>query len=122
MSASGRHRVAALCLDGLVVFDLTAATQVFLVASEADGRPLYEVSTCSVDGLEVATTTGFRLGPERDLTALEAADTIVVPGYFALLDPPPDAALEALRRAAAGGARVISVCTGAFALAYAGLI
>jgi transcriptional regulator GlxA family with amidase domain len=116
------HRVVALCLDGLVAFDLTAATQVFLAASEADGRPLYEVSTCSIDGLEVATTTGFGLSPEHDLAALENADTVVVPGYFALFDPPPAAAIEALRRARERGARVLSVCTGAFALAYAGLL
>ncbi|MET0306856.1 MAG: helix-turn-helix domain-containing protein [Solirubrobacterales bacterium] len=128
MSGKGRatvrrgHRVVALCLDGLVAFDLTAATQVFLAASEADGTPLYEVSTCSPGGAGVATTTGFGLSPEHDLAALEDADTIVVPGYFALLDPPPAAATEALRRSAARGARVLSVCTGAFALAYAGLL
>jgi transcriptional regulator GlxA family with amidase domain len=116
------HRVVALCLDGLVAFDLTAATQVFLAASEADGTPLYEVSTCSVDGAAVATTTGFGLRPEHDFSALASADTVVVPGYFAVLDPPPTAAIEALRRGAERGARVLSVCTGAFALAYAGLL
>ena len=116
------HRVVALCLDGLVAFDLTAAAQVFIAASEEDGTPLYEVSTCSPGGAEVATTTGFVLRPQDDLEALGGADTVVVPGYFALLDPPPEAAIAALRRAAAGGARVLSVCTGAFALAYAGLL
>jgi transcriptional regulator GlxA family with amidase domain len=122
MAGNSSHRVVALCFEGLVAFDLTAATQVFLAASEADGAPLYEVSTCSVGGSEVATTTGFGLSPEHDLTALGDADTIVVPGYFALLDPPPAPATEALRRSAGRGARVLSVCTGAFALAYAGLL
>lgn len=125
MSAARRstpHHVTALCLDGLVAFDLTAATQVFSVASEAGGRPLYEVSTCSPGGAEVATTSGFGIAPPHGLDALARADTIVVPGYFALFDPPPDAALDALLEAAAAGARVISVCTGAFALAYAGLL
>jgi transcriptional regulator GlxA family with amidase domain len=116
------HRVAALCLDGLVAFDLTAATQVFIAASTADGTPLYEVTSCSPGGAEVATTSGFGLRPERDLDALPSADTVVVPGYFAVLDPPPPAALGALREAAARGARAISVCTGAFALAHAGLL
>jgi len=116
------HRVAALCLDGLVAFDLTAATQVFGVASSADGTPLYEVSACSLDGSEVPTTTGFTIAPQHGLDALEVADTIVVPGYFAIHDPPPAPAIEALRLAAGRGARVISVCTGAFALAHAGLL
>jgi transcriptional regulator GlxA family with amidase domain len=116
------RQVVALCLDGLVAFDLTAATQVFLAASAADGTPFYEVTCCSEDGAEVATTTGFGLSPGHDLDALGNADTIVVPGYFALLDPPAEAAIAALRDAATRGARVISVCTGAFALAHAGLL
>jgi transcriptional regulator GlxA family with amidase domain len=116
------HRVVALCLDGLVAFDLTAAAQVFTAASEAGGKPLYEVSTCSEGGAEIATTTGFTLQSEHGLDALARADTVVVPGYFAVLDRPPEAAIEALRSAAARGARVLSVCTGAFALAYAGLL
>jgi len=116
------HRVVALCFDGLVAFDLTAATQVFTAASAPGGRPLYEVSTCAPGGAEVATTTGFSLRPEGDLDALAAADTIVVPGYFAILDPPPEATLDALREASEDGTRVLSVCTGAFALAYAGLL
>jgi AraC family transcriptional activator FtrA len=116
------HRVVALCLDGLVAFDLTAATQVFIAASEAGGTPLYDVSCCSEDGAEVATTTGFGLAPKHGLDALGSADTVVVPGYFAVLARPPAAALEALRAAADGGARVLSVCSGAFALGYAGLL
>jgi transcriptional regulator GlxA family with amidase domain len=122
MSVKRPHRVAALCLDGLVAFDLTAATQVFIAASAADGTPLYEVSTCSPGGAEVATTSGFGVSPQHGLDALEAADTIALPGYFALLDPPPPAVLGALREAAARGTRVISVCTGAFALGHAGLL
>jgi transcriptional regulator GlxA family with amidase domain len=122
MSKNVAHRVVALCLDGLVAFDLTAATQVFLAASGADGTALYEVSTCAVDGAEVTTTTGFGLRPEHGLAALSRADTVVVPGYFTVLDPPAEAATEALRGSAERGARVLSVCTGAFALAYAGLL
>ncbi len=122
MGSARRHRVAALCLDGLVAFDLTAATQVFLVASAAGGAPLYEVVCCSEGGGEVTTTSGFGLSPSHGLEVLAEADTIVVPGYFALLDPPPPAVLKALRSAAERGTRAISVCTGAFALAYAGLL
>jgi transcriptional regulator GlxA family with amidase domain len=117
-----RHRVTVLCFDGVVAFDLTAPAQIFSTAAQPDGTPFYEFSSCSPGGEEVATTTGFGLRPPAGLETLESADTVVVPGYFALLAPPPAAALAALEAAAARGARVISVCGGAFALAHAGLL
>jgi AraC family transcriptional regulator, transcriptional activator FtrA len=116
------HRVAAICFDGIVPFDLTAATQVFGAASEPDGTPLYEVDVCSPGGAAVRTTSGFAIEPPRGFEAVEAADSVVVPGYFATPEPPPGAVTEALRAAFDRGARVLSVCTGAFALAHAGLL
>jgi transcriptional regulator GlxA family with amidase domain len=47
---------------------------------------------------------------------------VVVPAYFDVFSPPPAEALAALRQAAERGARVLSICTGAFALAHAGLL
>jgi transcriptional regulator GlxA family with amidase domain len=114
--------VAIVCFDGLVAFDLTAPAQAFGVAHAEDGSPLYAVSTCSPDGAAVATTSGFGLVPAADFGALREAETVVVPGYAALLEPPPAPVLEGLRAAAARGARVLSVCSGAFALAHAGLL
>jgi transcriptional regulator GlxA family with amidase domain len=116
------HRVVALCFDGLVAFDLTAPAQAFQLAAKPSGQPLYRFSTCSPDGAPVQTTTGFSIVPDSDLAALRRADTIVVPGYAALFDPPPDQALEALRAAARRGARLLSVCTGAYCLAHAGVL
>ncbi len=116
------HRVVALCLDGLVAFDLTAPAQAFGLAARRSGEPLYEFSTCSSGAAEVRTTSGFGISPAAGLGALRRADTVVVPGYAGLLEPPPAAALDALRAAGGRGARVLSVCTGAFALAHAGLL
>ena len=119
---SARHRVVALCLDGLVAFDLTAPAQAFGLAARPSGEPLYEFSTCSVGGEEVRTTSGFGVSPAAGLGALRRADTVVVPAYAALLEPPHPEALAALRAASRRGARVLSVCTGAFALAHSGLL
>jgi len=116
------HRVVALCLDGVVAFDLSAPAQAFSSASHADGLPLYEFSTCSLGAAPVRTTTGFAISPQAGLEALAEAETIVVPGYAGVFDAPPAAVTEALAAAAERGARVISVCTGAFALAHAGLL
>jgi AraC family transcriptional regulator, transcriptional activator FtrA len=116
------HRVVALCLPGTVAFDLTAPAQAFATAAATDGTPHYEFSTCSLDGAPVATTSGFEIGVPGGLREMRDADTVVVPGYFGIFAPLPDQAATALREAAARGARVLSVCTGAFALAGAGLL
>jgi transcriptional regulator GlxA family with amidase domain len=116
------HRVVALCLDGVVAFDLAVPAQAFSLAATAAGAPYYEFSTCSIDAGELASTTGFGVIPQGDLTMLQAADTVVVPAYFDVLSPPPAVAIAALQNAAERGARLISICTGAFALAHAGLL
>src|ERR1700710_1763149 len=116
------HRVVALGLAGLVAFDLTAPAQAFGLAARPSGNPLYAFSTCSVGGTEVRTTSGFGVSPQTGLGALRRAETGVVPGYARLLEVPRGEALAALPAAPRRGARVLSVCTGAFALAHAGLL
>lgn len=116
------HRVAVLCFDGLVAFDLTAPAQAFMLAAQPGGEPLYEVTVCSPDGKPVRTTGGFQVTPESGPGALRRAETVVLPGYAAIFDPPPREVLAAIRAAAQRGARLMSVCTGAFALAHAGVL
>jgi transcriptional regulator GlxA family with amidase domain len=112
------HRVVALALADVVAFDLSIAAQVFGSRSE----DLYEFAVCAAEPGPVPTTTGFALLIECDLVALEDADTVVVPGYEDLSGTLPDGVAPALRRAHGRGARVVSICTGAFALAAAGLL
>ncbi|MBB5084993.1 helix-turn-helix domain-containing protein [Nonomuraea endophytica] len=108
------HRVVALALPSVVAFDLAIPAEVF-------GGEEYSFAVCARTPGPVPATTGFDIAVAHGLDALRAADTVVVPGY-APLDEPPEPVLEALRTAAARGARMVSVCTGAFALAAAGLL
>src|ERR1700689_1003601 len=112
------HAVVALALPAVEAFDLAIPAQVF-----ADpGLPRrYEFSVCAPAAGMVQSTAGFAVRAEYGLEALASADTVVVPGYLPL-DDPGERVCAALRQAAARGARIVSVCTGAFALAAAGLL
>ncbi|WP_411720801.1 GlxA family transcriptional regulator [Mycetocola sp.] len=112
------HRVVALALPDVVAFDLAIPAQVF---GHEDERERYSFRVCAAQPGLVPTTSGYAIQAVDGLEALLSADTVVVPGYAPLTDPPAEVC-EALRQAAANGARVVSVCTGAFALAAAGLL
>jgi transcriptional regulator GlxA family with amidase domain len=114
------HTVAVVALDGVVSFDLSTPLEVFGRARPLDGRPAYEVRVCA-ERPEV-DAGAFTLRTGLGLDALSTAYTVVVPG---VADPGAAVSpqvLDALRAAAAGGARVASICVGAFTLAAAGLL
>jgi transcriptional regulator GlxA family with amidase domain len=112
------HRIVAVALPEIVAFDLSIPAQVF---GHRDARDLYGFSLCAEAPGDIPTTTGFSIHVEEGLEALARADTIVVPGFMPTDDPSP-AVRNALADAAARGARISSVCVGAFALAAAGLL
>ena len=100
------HRVVALCLDGLVAFDLTAPAQAFALAAAARRRAALRVLDLLAGrrpGRARPAASGS--APQAGLGALRRADTVVVPAYAALLEPPPEEALAALRAAGRRGAR-----------------
>ena len=112
------HRVVALALPDIVAIDLSIPAQVFGHRTERDR---YTFTVCAEQAGLVETTTGFAIRADESLEALRWADTVVVPGYLPTHDPGP-AVAAALRDAADRGARIASVCIGAFALAAAGLL
>jgi transcriptional regulator GlxA family with amidase domain len=115
------HHLAVLCLDQVGVFDLGVALETFTWARDEDSEPLYEIEVCAPERGRVDSQNGCGIDDLVGLEAIRRASTVVVPGYV-VDDPPPDEALGALRDVAARGGRVISICTGAFALAHAGLL
>ncbi|NMO92307.1 GlxA family transcriptional regulator [Actinomycetospora sp. TBRC 11914] len=119
------HRVVALVLPGVFSFDLSCVVQLFGHPPTLDDTDegLYAFSVCGAGGDRVATGDGFDIVVHAGLEALEEADTVAVPGYAHAWDTRPDEeVLAALRKASERGARVLSICVGAFALAHAGLL
>ncbi|MEU2625610.1 helix-turn-helix domain-containing protein [Kitasatospora sp. NPDC007106] len=124
--AARQHRVAVLALDRAIAFELAIPARIFESARGPDGVPLYRVATCTVDGGPVATSTDFRVAVDHGPELLAEADTVVVPAQQdgpgdvvdGVLDPRIAAALAVIRP----GTRLVSICTGAFVLAAAGLL
>ena len=110
------HRVAVLAFDGVTPMDLAIPAQIFNARPETN----YEMTVCALQP-KVRTTAGFTLVAEAGLARVRVADTVIVPGFEPILRP-PDAALEVLAEARDRGRRVVSICTGAFALAAAGVL
>lgn len=118
------HVVAALVTDGVAPFELAVVCEVFGFPRPEVVDPWpYEVILASPSAPRVRTNQSFWLDGVRTLRALDRADTIVVPAWGeAGMVRPPEPMLRALRRADRRGARLMSVCSGAFALAYAGVL
>jgi transcriptional regulator GlxA family with amidase domain len=112
------HRVVAVALPSVVAFDLSIVGQVF---GHDEASDAYSFEICAENPGFVSSTTGFGLNVARGLESLADADTVVVPGYLPLAVPGA-AVQEALRDAHRRGARIASVCVGAFALGHAGLL
>jgi transcriptional regulator GlxA family with amidase domain len=114
------HQVAVLAFDGVVLADLATPCELFGRVKDARGRAGYEVRVCSgaaeVRSQHVALKVPWRLAVAR------RAETLVVPGIDDVDRPIDAAVLRVIREALARGARVASICSGAFVLAAAGVL
>ncbi|MFJ9697423.1 GlxA family transcriptional regulator [Kitasatospora sp. NPDC101183] len=120
------HRVVVLALDGVIPFELSLASRLFGVATDPDGRPLYEVVTCSPDGKPVRTAADFSIAVEHDAAVLAQADTVVIPASqeFAEISGPdtlPRRAAEAMALIRPE-TRIAGICITTFLLAAVGLL
>ncbi|MEU1594678.1 helix-turn-helix domain-containing protein [Streptomyces sp. NPDC005708] len=117
------HNVAAVLLDGVHPFELGVVCEVFGIDRSDEGLPVYDFAVASAEGHSLGTHCGFTVSTPHGLERLEEADLIAVPAGDTYADRtyPPEL-LDALRRAAERGARVLSVCSGVFVLGAAGLL
>lgn len=116
------HRVVALVLPTVVPFDLGVPAQVFGYPLPDLGHKRYTFTVCGVRAGRVATGRGFSIAVSHGLDALRDAETIVVPGIDDPSLPIPRSVVGALTRAHERGVRLVSICTGAFVLAAAGVL
>ncbi|MER7566800.1 helix-turn-helix domain-containing protein [Streptomyces sp. NPDC097941] len=108
------HRVTSVIVPPVLSFDVSIPLMVF------NGVPDYDVRICTARPGPMATVGGPDIVVPDDLHAVEGADTVIAVGSGG--EQAPTEVLDALRKAAAAGARIASLCTGAFVLAQAGLL
>jgi AraC family transcriptional activator FtrA len=115
--AANPNRVALVVYDGLAMFEFGVVCEIF---GDDLNATRYELAVCATRP-SITTDLGFRMQIPERLSALESADTIIVPPCERL-DRLPKAVLSSLRDAHARGTRLAALCTGAFVLAAAGLL
>ncbi|SCW87439.1 MULTISPECIES: transcriptional regulator FtrA [unclassified Pseudomonas] len=114
--------VAILAYEGLCVFEFGIALEIFGLPRPELDIPWYTHQVVAVDQGPMRAFGGLQIGVDAGLEALETARTIIVPGWRSRQEPPPEALLQALRKAHARGARLLSICSGVFVLAATGLL
>jgi AraC family transcriptional activator FtrA len=122
-SAPANHKVAVHAYDGIAAFELGVAVEVFaLPRPELDVAWWYDFALFAEEPRRLAAVGGFGLDVPHGLEALDDAGTVILLGSPDPHGDPPPALLDALRAAHARGARLVSICSGAFVLAAAGLL
>src|SRR6185295_4779912 len=116
MVRTSAHRVAVLAVPGVLALELGTAAQIF-------GRDShYDLTVCAERPTVPTPSSGFAISTSAGLEALRRAETVIVPGYEDVNASVSTAVADALRAAHERGARLVSICSGAFALAAAGVL
>ncbi|QCI98392.1 transcriptional regulator FtrA [Agrobacterium larrymoorei] len=114
--------VVALAYDGLCTFEFGVAVEVFGLSRPEMGADWYRFAVAAIDDGEMHATGGVRFIADGGVELIERAGTIIVPGWRGVDAAVPEALCAALRKAHENGARLLSICSGVFVLAAAGLL
>lgn len=119
---SSGPRVTVLAYPGMSAFELGIVTEVFGLARPEFDVDWYDLTICAEEPGRVPLIGRAELETRYGLAAFAAGDTVIVPGVGDVHGDPSPALVTALRKAHRRGATVVSICSGAFALAAAGLL
>ncbi len=122
MPANSGPLVVALLYDGLCTFEFGVTAEIFGLARPEMGPGWYRFASCAVEDGPLRAHGGFTITPDGPSSLIDEAGIIVVPGWKGADVPVPEALCERLRAAHARGARLASICSGAFVLAATGLL
>lgn len=116
------HLVVALAYDGLCTFEFGITAEIFGLARPEMGAGWYRFATCTERPGRLSTNAGLSVQVDKGLETLATAGTIVIPGWRADGEAPSRDLLDTLIAAHRRGARLVSICSGAFLLAATGLL
>lgn len=114
--------VVALAYDGLCTFEFGVAVEIFGLPRPELGPDWYRFAVAGVESGELRAMGGVRVVADGDMSLIAEAGTVIVPGWRGADTPVPEALCEQLRDAHRRGCRIISICSGVFVLAAAGLL
>ena len=120
--AGSRHWVALALTSGMPVFEASVPCEIFGIDRPDLVSPWYRFSVVGLGEGPVRIGPGFLFPATDDCDALARADTIVVPACADVHDDPPEQLVAAVRAAHERGARLVSICSGAFIFAAAGVL
>ena len=113
-------RIVLLAIPGVTPFEFGLICEVFGIDRSEMGGPTFDFTIATAEPGPVRSSLGFDIIVENDLSAAETADLVAVPAHT--IGGIDERYLEVIRRAEARGAWVLSVCSGAFALAQSGIL
>jgi AraC family transcriptional activator FtrA len=114
--------VAAVACEPLCTFELGCVVELFSLPRPELETSWYQFGLCAKERRLMRAEGGFLIRIPHSLGLIDRADIVIIPGWRNVDDTPPAALLQKLRRAHDGGARICSICSGAFVLAAAGLL
>lgn len=114
--------VVALLYDGLCTFEFGIAAEVFGLSRPEMGPNWYRFASAAIEPGPLRAQGGFTIVPDGGADLLEQADTIIVPGWKGIDEAVPEPLIAQLCAAHQRGARLASICSGAFVLAATGLL